>query len=333
MSAEGPRLSDSAFIADLSPRERSFWRFFATLVAGATGGFIVALVVGAAALVAIAAITGAFSAGVGALPHQINALIGVEGESLKSALVLLTLATATNGPMAAVFIAVAALISGRKVMSYLTVARTIRWRLLLMGLVLSFVAIGPLVAAGQLMDPKAPVAPVLALAKDWPGRVGYAVACIVLLIPAAAAEEVVFRGWLLRQSSAVIRNPFVLMALNGLVFSAVHGEFAPDPFLTRTLMGAGFVYMTLRLGGIEFSTGAHAANNILIVLFIQPISLKATPSTAFNMDSLFQDAFLLACYVLMAELVARWGPLRRWSGLEAPAAPAVAAAPATGPWG
>ena len=34
-------------------------------------------------------------------------------------------------------------------------------------------------------------------------------------------------------------------------------------------MGAGFAYMTLRLGGIEFSTGVHAANNLLIVLFIQ----------------------------------------------------------------
>jgi hypothetical protein len=79
-------------------------------------------------------------------------------------------------------------------------------------------------------------------------------------------------------------------------------------------MGAGFVYMTLRLGGVEFSTGAHAANNILIVLFIQPLSLKPTPSTGVSADSLFQDVFLLASYVIMAEVAARWAPLRRWTG-------------------
>ena len=144
---------------------------------------------------------------------------------------------------------VAALIAGRKIMSYVTAAPTFRWRLLAMGLLLSFLVIGPVVAISQFTDPHAPTPPILGLSKTLSGRVGYAVACVLLLIPAAAAEEVVFRGWLLRQSAALSKNPIFLMALNGILFSAVHGEFAPDPFLTRALMGAGFVYMTLRLKG------------------------------------------------------------------------------------
>jgi membrane protease YdiL (CAAX protease family) len=209
-----------------------------------------------------------------------------------------------------------------------TVARAIRWRLLASGLLLSFAVIGPLVLAGQLLDPHAPTAPVLSLTRDWTGRLGYIFGCVALLIPAAAAEEVVFRGWLLRESAAVSRNPIFLMAVNGVLFSAVHGELAPDPFLTRALMGAGFVYMTLRLGGIEFSTGAHAANNIMIVLFIQPLSLKPTPSTGVNGGSLAQDLFLFLSYVLMAEAVARWPLLRRWSDADQSTArlPATAAA-------
>jgi uncharacterized protein len=96
----------------------------------------------------------------------------------------------------------------------------------------------------------------------------------------------------------------------------VHGEFAPDPFLTRALMGAGFVYMTLRMRGVEFSIGAHAANNMLIVLFIQPISLTPSPSSGISGASVFQDVFLFFSYVVMTELTMRWAPLRRWSGAD-----------------
>jgi hypothetical protein len=314
MKIAAPRLSQSAFIADLTDRERSFWRLIATVGSGLVAGVVVGLMVGLVALFAYAAATGAFAGDIHGLPQRISALLNADGTTLQSSLVILTLATATNVPMAATFIALAALIVGRNPRRYVTAARKIRWGLLATGLAMSFIIIGPLVAAGQMLDPHATAPPVLSLAKDWPSRLVYAVACFALLIPAAAAEEVVFRGWLLRESAALSRNPIFLMAVNGVLFSAVHGEFAPDPFLTRALMGAGFVYMTLRLGGIEFSTGAHAANNILIVLFIQPLTLRPSPSTGLTADALFQDVFLFAAYVAMAEIVARWPALRRLTG-------------------
>jgi uncharacterized protein len=328
MSAEAAQLSRSAFIADLTPRERSLWRVALTLVAGLVAGFVVGLLIGAIALFVFAAATGGFAQGLAGFPTHLTSLIGGADHDLTSSLVLLVLATATNGPWAATFIALAALIAGRRILRYLTAAPKFRWRLLLAGLVFSFVLIGPFVIAGQLLDPTAPPAPIIALASTWPGRIGYLIASIALLVPAAAAEEVVFRGWLLRQTAALSSNPIFLMVVNGVLFSAVHGEFTPDPFLTRALMGAGFVYMTLRLGGIEFSTGAHAANNILIVLFIQPLSLTPSPSAGVSIDSLTQDAFLVLSYVLMTEVVLRVAPLRRWTGADL-AAPHPVAAPAT----
>jgi membrane protease YdiL (CAAX protease family) len=325
MSTTAARLSEAAFIADLNPKERSLWRAAVTVIVGLVGGLIVGLVVGALALFAFVAASVSFGGGLTALRHAAGDLLSANGASLTSALVLLVLATATNAPLAVAFIGVAALLSGRRLLSYLTVAARFRWRLLLAGLLLSFMAVGPVVAIGQLLDPHAAPPPLLSLTPDLGGRILYAVAGFALLIPAAAAEEVVFRGWLLRQSAALTRNPLVLMALNGVLFSAVHGEFAPDPFLTRALMGAGFVYMTLRLGGVEFSIGAHAANNILIVLFLQPLTLRPAPSEGVSGESLLQDIYLFASYVAMTELMVRWTPLRRWSGVDPTAAPAATA--------
>jgi uncharacterized protein len=315
MSAVGASLSESAFIADLTPREKSSWRWLATIAAGVVSGIVIGLAVGAVALLLVGIIVGLFSGGLGGIQQQINAAISANGASLTGAVVLLVLATFTNCPMAATFVWIGSLISGRKITRYITLAPSYRWRLTLLGIALSCLVIGPVVAVGQLTDPHAQPAPILSLAKTLPEQVIYALATL-LLIPAAAAEEVVFRGWLLRQSAALSKNPVFLMALNGILFSAVHGEFAPDPFLTRALMGAGFVYMTLRLKGVEFSIGAHAANNMLIVLFIQPLTLTPTPSTGISGASMFQDIFLFVSYVLMAELVARWAPLRRWSGAD-----------------
>ena len=330
MSALSARLSDSAFIADLTPREKSLWRFLATVVAGAVSGVIIGLAVGAVAVFLIGAAIGVFGGGFGTIQHRVTEMMSANGVSMTGAVVLLVLATATNCPMAATFLGIAALISGRRIMSYITLAPRFRWRMTLLGIALSCLVIGPVVALGQLTDPHAQPPPILSLATTTPERILYALTAL-LLIPAAAAEEVVFRGWLLRQSAALSKNPVFLMAVNGVLFSAVHGEFAPDPFLTRALMGAGFVYMTLRLRGVEFSIGAHAANNLLIVLFIQPLTLTPTPSTGITAPSLFQDLFLFVSYVLMAELVARWTPLRRWSGADLVAAPPAPTASAAAP--
>jgi membrane protease YdiL (CAAX protease family) len=311
MNRNPSRLADSPFIAELNAREKNPLLVGATILAGA-GALVVGLVCGFVALGVLAAVS---SDGLGGVARQVMSMAQGRAD-LKSAMMLLVLATATNVPAAVTFIGVSALIMGRSMRSYVTSAARIRWRLMAAGLGLSMLVIGPYVILGQRLDPHAPPFPMLSLAKSLPGQVGYALASILLLIPAAAAEEVTFRGWVLRESSGLSRNPIFLMALNGVLFSAVHFDFSPDAFLVRALMGAGFVYMTLRLGGIEFSTGTHAANNILIVLFVEPITAKPTPSQGVTGQSLIEDLFLLASYVAITELTARWAPLRRWSGAE-----------------
>jgi membrane protease YdiL (CAAX protease family) len=228
-----------------------------------------------------------------------------------TAFVLCLLAFA-NGGMALAFTGIAALLHHRKLGSYFTAAPRFRWRLLLLGLGLFFAILGPLLLASAALDPKAPGAPILAVSQGLGGRLAYLVIVVALLLVAAAAEELVFRGWLLKVTGAFVRDPRVVLVLSGALFSAIHFDPNLDAFLMRLAMGMGLAWMTLRLGGTEFAIGAHAANNILILLFIQPMSLKPDATHAFPPETLVIAPLMLAGYVAMAEIVARWAPLRRW---------------------
>ena len=103
-------------------------------------------------------------------------------------------------------------------------------------------------------------------------RLTYVLAMTVGLLVAAAAEEVVFRGVLLRLSALVTRRPLLLCLANGLLFSAIHLDPDPVAFVARTLSGMVWTWAALRLGGLEFAIGAHLANNLFIALFLSPIS-------------------------------------------------------------
>ena len=108
-----------------------------------------------------------------------------------------------------------------------------------------------------------------------------------------------------------------MMLATALAFSALHFDFNPDSFLTRALMGVGFAYMTLRLGGIEFSTAVHATNNILIILFVAPLSLQLPEQgTGITAESLIVDLAMIVGYLAITELVARSPRLRRWAGVR-----------------
>jgi membrane protease YdiL (CAAX protease family) len=307
-------LRRSPFLDDLTPADRRVAPLLLTLPIGVVAAFLAAVICGAAVFVA-------FAIGGGGVQATERLMTMMGGGGTPTGLIevgfAISLLAFINGGMALAFVGVAALLHRRRLTSYFTTAPRFRWRLLLLGLGLFAVTIGPLLLASAALDPKAPGAPILAVSPDLAGRSIYAAMIVVLFLIAAAAEELVFRGWLLKILGAWFPDPRVVLVLSGLLFSAVHFDPNLDAFLVRLAMGVGLAWMTLRLGGIEFSIGAHAANNIMILLFIQPMALKPEPPHAFPPETLVIAPLMLAGYVALAEIAARWAPLRRWTRLAA----------------
>lgn len=325
-------LANSAFIAGLDPREKSLWRFLVTLFLGIAAYVVVAIVAAIAVFVALIVWDGWPSplpglANLQDFLHRFAALAASDGKSFDEAMQILAIGIPDNIFPIFAFIGVALVVHQRPMRAFLTAAARFRWPMALNGLVLSFLIVGPFILVGQMLDPRAGPPPLVSVSGDLGRRALYGIVCFLAFFPAALGEEVLFRGWFLRQLSALTRNPVVLMVVNGVVFAAAHLDFAPDAFLERAIMGAGFTYMALRLGGVEMSTGAHFANNLMIVLFVEPLTLKLSPNNGVDLGELAQFGGLFVGYVLMAELTARWAPLRHWTGADQTAAlPASAAA-------
>ena len=322
-------LAESVFLSGVGERERDPARIVVTVIGGLALGAVAAACGMILVMVACALFMGEGARGLEGLAAAGAALSDVKLNSPILSVMRLVTATAVDGVFLVVFVAFAAAIARQPLHIYVTAAAQIRWRLLAMGLLMSAAAMAPVVVADRLLTGDATALPVISVSTGGAERLAY-VASSLLLIPAAAAEELFFRGWLLRQASAFLRRPAVLIAATALTFSALHFDFNPDAFLTRALMGAGFAYMTLRLGGVEFSTGAHAVNNMMIVLFVQPLAVGAVGGGDMSALSLAEDAALVGGYVLITELVARLPILRRLAGVAVGevSGPAALAAPA-----
>lgn len=317
-------LGRSPFLADVGRNERRINRLLLGVIAGALAGAVLALMVMVGAGVAFAVQQISQGADVAQVQRAIGRMLDPSAEPTvaTTAAVLVVLAV-SNAALFGGFVWIASLVQGRRLKASITAAPKIRWRLMWAGLLLFVVVVGPLIALEVVLSDRPVALPLLRLAHTPAERLTYFVAAVGALLLAASVEELLCRGWLMRQTAAWSRNFWVLAIVNGVIFSALHlPDTDPNAFIGRALMGVGFCYMTLRTGGIEFSTGAHAANNILLILFVQTPPLQPAPPEPLSLSSL-TTLVALAGYVLITELAVRWAPLRRLTRPDLEPAPAA----------
>jgi len=164
-------------------------------------------------------------------------------------------------------------------------------------------------------------APILDPADPLNDRLIYAGAAAVGLLVAAAAEEIVFRGVLLRITGGLTRSLIVILLVNGVLFSAIHMDPDPVAFVARAASGMVWAWAALRLGSLSFAIGAHLANNLFIALLLAPLSEAAMPGQAMAPEGLAIQAVTLIVVLVFVELLARRGPTRRPNAEAAPPPP------------
>lgn len=191
--------------------------------------------------------------------------------------------------------------------TFLSPAGPFSWRLTGFGVLVYGALISAALLATMLVNQEPLNPPVLDASYPLDDRVLYAVASFPLIILAATAEELFFRGLLLQLMGAIVRNAVFLAVVNGLVFSAMHFDPNPGAFVARALMGAVWAWAVLRLGGLEFGIGAHAINNLLLIYFVQPIS-SAVDTGDYQLSAIAVDVVISAVTLAAITLAARRYP-------------------------
>jgi len=83
----------------------------------------------------------------------------------------------------------------------------------------------------------------------------------------AASEELAFRGWLTQTLGQFVRRRWILVPVIALLFALAHAPYAgPFVFPVYVIMSIGLSSLTLLDQRIELAIGAHAANNIFVVM-------------------------------------------------------------------
>jgi membrane protease YdiL (CAAX protease family) len=210
----------------------------------------------------------------------------------------------------------ATLVNRRPALSWITAARTFRWRLFWAGVVLFSLVLGLVSAVPEALHgwPDRPV--VFKAGETGAVRLTYALAMLTMLPVAAAAEEVFCRGWLMQTTAAFTPNLFAILVFNSVLFSLMHVDSDLGRNVARVILGMVFSYGALRLGGLEFGIGLHTANNLVILLLAEtlPQTEHIAPSTT---GGVLANLGVGLAALALIELVARWTPLRRLTGLEA----------------
>ncbi|GED86278.1 hypothetical protein TNCT6_33630 [Streptomyces sp. 6-11-2] len=136
-------------------------------------------------------------------------------------------------------------------------------------------------------------------------------AMLVVLVPLqSAAEEYVFRGWLLQATGAFLRSPWLAVLPQAVLFAAAHGWGTPWGFADLLVFGVVAGLLTIRTGGLEASIALHALNNLLAFgLSAAYVDGLASDETA--ADATWQLALVDMASVLLFAAIVLWLARRR----------------------
>jgi membrane protease YdiL (CAAX protease family) len=137
-------------------------------------------------------------------------------------------------------------------------------------------------------------------------------AMLLVLVPLqAAAEEYVFRGWLLQAVGGFFRSPWVAVLPQAVLFAAAHGWGTPAGFIDLVIFGAVAGWLTVRTGGLEAAIALHAVNN-LAAFALGAAVVGGLESDETAADAPWQLVVLDTTVTLLYAAAVLWFARRRW---------------------
>lgn len=130
--------------------------------------------------------------------------------------------------------------------------------------------------------------------------------CAALLLTPlqCAAEELVFRGYLVQAMGRFLRRPVPLAVLSSVIFTIPHLYNPEVAAYGLAIMAANYFVMglflasiALRDGRLELAFGAHAGNNLLLAVFVN------YEDSVFRTESVFTAGMLDPVYSLITLLL------------------------------
>lgn len=173
---------------------------------------------------------------------------------------------------------------------------------------------------------------------DTTGRPSTWVALIVLTFLTtplqSAGEEYLFRGWLMQQVGAYVKNTYaalaIAMVISSVIFALGHTSLDPWILIDLGAFATAAVLLTWRTGGLEAAIAMHIINNVIVLClsilttglgdaFITPETTGSPSATVMSLLS------LVAVTAAIWWLAGRRGVARRSTPGQVGASSAVAA--------
>jgi membrane protease YdiL (CAAX protease family) len=132
----------------------------------------------------------------------------------------------------------------------------IRWRYLLLCLGAAALLLNAVALLPNLFGDGA------AAVRPQPQLLGFLVVIILTSPLQAAAEEYLFRGYLLQALGSLVTNPWFGVVVSATLFAYLHGGQNLPLFLNRLAFGLLAAVLVLKTGGLEAGIAAHIVNNV-----------------------------------------------------------------------
>jgi membrane protease YdiL (CAAX protease family) len=205
----------------------------------------------------------------------------------------------------------AVLVTGPRPVGYLSsVAGRLRWRWLartaVMAFVVFIVTIGGTVALTEATDPAEVSAP-----SNVGTRLVVAIGLVLLLTPfQAAAEEYVFRGYVLQLVGSWTRFAVIPVVVSVPLFVAGH-TYELWGLVDVGIFGLTAAVLTIRTGGLEAAIAAHTANNVVLFVLDALGMISATDDSGAGPLDLVPTAISSLVFLVWVEWAVRRQGLQR----------------------